>query len=261
MRKRLALNIMMVFMIAVMLYLSPTASVCCYAKEEETPEQVVMENETSEMNLSKIREPIRQEALTDEQEQEGWELIGGYAVPPELLQGQAGLTAGDVREFSAGQELVNVTFMADIPAGQTEPFILYFTNADNYREYYIELYASNSYTTTVRMPAGAYYFTGGGPENDYTAMYTVSSPDAFIVESGKDMVINPVIRPKGGFMEEKQEAESSVEAADLTETAEASLDNKNNWGWKTYLEVALLFAIIGAITYGWWKMKSRKEES
>ena len=84
------------------------------------------------------RSPVRQSALTKEQEAEGWKMIGGYAFPPEALEGDAGISMSGMGEFADEDGLVTVTFDADVPDEETEPYILYFSNANNYQEYYVD---------------------------------------------------------------------------------------------------------------------------
>ena len=43
----------------------------------------------TEVETSTVRNPVRQDALTEAQEEEGWKIIGGYANPPEGLAGDA----------------------------------------------------------------------------------------------------------------------------------------------------------------------------
>ena len=71
-----------------------------------------------------------------------------------------------------------------------------------YREYYVELYASNRYETSVMMEPGAYRFTGGGPETDDFAVFDVISPKAFTVKYKEGLIVEPVIRSNGNIIQE-----------------------------------------------------------
>lgn len=209
--------------------------------EKETSQ--VMETEEN------IRRPVRQDALTMEQEKEGWYLIGGYAYPPEALEGDAGISSAGMSSFSGENKLSNVTFIFDLPDGQTEPFILYFTNADTFQEYYIESYASNNYTVMTKMPAGSYYFTGGGPANDYMSLYRVVTPKSFTVCSDTDLLVNPVILSRGEALKNREEETAAVtesQIAEETETTEEIIDMPG-LQWQTYLILAAILIIAGLL--------------
>lgn len=210
------------------------------------------------------RSPVRQSALTEEQEAEGWKMIGGYAFPPEALEGDAGISMSGMGEFADEDGLVTVTFDADVPDGETEPYILYFSNADNYQEYYVELYASNQYEQNVKLPAGAYYFTGGGPENDYMSVYEVTSPESFVVDKTAPVLVTPVVRPRGYAVANATEAEEeeslpekeSREQPDVEVEKESQADGHS---WQFYLLLALLLVGGGiGVLYVFYKQQERK---
>ena len=73
-------------------------------------------------------------------------------------EGQPGHTAYYMNDFSQVDELTTVTFQVDMQEGINAPCYLFMTNAETYQEYWIDLYASNDYTQTVKMPQGNYYF-------------------------------------------------------------------------------------------------------
>lgn len=210
------------------------------------------------------REPVRQSALTEEQEAEGWKMIGGYAFPPEALEGDAGISMSGMGEFADEDGLVTVTFDADVPDGETEPYVLYFSNVDNYQEYYVELYASNQYEQKVKLPAGAYYFTGGGPENDYMSVYEVTSPESFVVDKTAPVLVTPVVRPRGYAVANATEAEEeeslpekeSLEQPDVEAEKKSQTDEHS---WQFYLLLALLLVGGGiGVLYVFYKQQERK---
>lgn len=210
------------------------------------------------------RSPVRQSALTKEQEAEGWKMIGGYAFPPEALEGDAGISMSGMGEFADEDGLVTVTFDADVPDEETEPYILYFSNANNYQEYYVELYASNQYEQKVKLPAGAYYFTGGGPENDYMSVYEVTSPESFVVDKTAPVLVTPVVRPRGYAVANATEAEEdeslpekeSREQPDVEVEKESQADGHS---WQFYLLLALLLVGGGiGVLYVFYKQQERK---
>lgn len=210
------------------------------------------------------RSPVRQSALTKEQEAEGWKMIGGYAFPPEALEGDAGISMSGMGEFADEDGLVTVTFDADVPDEETEPYILYFSNANNYQEYYVELYASNQYEQKVKLPAGAYYFTGGGPENDYMSVYEVTSPESFVVDKTAPVLVTPVVRPRGYAVANATEAEEdeslpekeSWEQPDVEVEKESQADEHS---WQFYLLLALLLVGGGiGVLYVFYKQQERK---
>lgn len=210
------------------------------------------------------REPVRQSALTEEQEAEGWKMIGGYAFPPEALEGDAGISMSGMGEFADEDGLVTVTFDADVPDGETEPYVLYFSNVDNYQEYYVELYASNQYEQNVKLPVGAYYFTGGGPENDYMSVYEVTSPESFVVDKTAPVLVTPVVRPRGYAVANATEAEEeeslpekeSLEQPDVEAEKKSQTDEHS---WQFYLLLALLLVGGGiGVLYVFYKQQERK---
>lgn len=192
--------------------------------------------------------PVRQEQLTGEQKKDGWELIDGYGYPPDDLQGQSGKTSAKTGSNTDGKPLSNVKFDANIPPGQTEPFILYFANADTYQEYYVELYASENYQSTVKMPPGAYYFTGGGPENDYMSLYKIVSPESFVVRQGTDLIVQPVIRDKGSILDKEDTSDTfwEEETHETAQLAPPQQEESKNM-WKIYILSAFFFCVIGTI--------------
>lgn len=212
-----------------------------------------------------LRKPVRQDALSGDQKEEGWVLVGGYAYPPEAMEGDAGISAVGSPGSSDRDSLVNVTFAADIPAGQTEPFIIYITNSDTFREYYIELYASNEYTAKSRLPAGAYFFTGGGPENDYMSLYNITTPKSFIAEPGADVLVKPVIRSRGEALngDKKGETDTTVSADISEETSTAvnyETEKRSAASWRKYVFPAVIFLGIGCLLGIAGLYKSRKED-
>ena len=216
----------------------------------------------TEAETSTIRNPVRQDALTEEQEEEGWKIIGGYAYPPEALAGDAGICAGGTGSFSNEDALTNVTFDLELPPGQTEPFVLYFTNADTYQEYYVTLYASNDYEDTFKMPAGAYYFTGGGPENDYMSLFEVASPEAFVVEPDADLYLQPVVvsRASGLTEGEEESMESSAMEPETEAETEEHTGEEDDAPWQIYVgAAALLLLAAGVISAAALKLQKNKE--
>lgn len=233
----------------------PDSGIALNTASESTPE---------DGDTAPHRSPVRQSALTKEQEAEGWKMIGGYAFPPEALEGDAGISMSGMGEFSDEDGLVTVTFDADAPDGETEPYILYFSNADNYQEYYVELYASNQYEQKVKLPAGAYYFTGGGPENDYMSVYEVTSPESFVVDKTAPVLVTPVVRPRGYAVANATEAEEdeslpekeSREQPDVEVEKESQADEHS---WQFYLLLALLLVGGGiGVLYVFYKQQERK---
>ena len=223
------------------------------------------EGSSEEETTSSVRNPVRQDALTQEQIDEGWQLIGGYAFPPEALEGDAGIAAGGTGSFSNEDSLSNVTIDLELPVGQTEPFVLYFTNADTLQEYYVTLYASNDYQDIFKIPAGAYYFTGGGPENDYMSLYQVVSPESFVVEPGVDLYLHPVVTSRSevllaGSQQETETAEPETETAVEVETEVEEDDG--GVPWQAYLAgAAALLALAGIISYAALKWQIIKEKN
>ena len=209
-----------------------------------------------------VRNPVRQDALTHEQIDEGWQLIGGYAFPPEALAGDAGIVTGGTGSFSNETALSNVTIDLELPVGQTEPFVLYFTNADTLQEYYVTLYASNDYQDIFKIPAGAYYFSCGGPENDYMSLYQVVSPESFVVEPGVDLYLTPVVTSRSDTLISADEEESSQETEQASEpetTVDEAEDTREGTPWQVYLVIGLVLLAaaagisIAALKYGKWK--------
>lgn len=224
----------------------------------------VSESAPEDGDTAPHRSPVRQSALTKEQEAEGWKMIGGYAFPPEALEGDAGISMSGMGEFADEDGLVTVTFDADVPDEETEPYILYFSNANNYQEYYVELYASNQYEQKVKLPAGAYYFTGGGPENDYMSVYEVTSPESFVVDKTAPVLVTPVVRPRGYAVANATEAEEdeslpekeSWEQPDVEVEKESQADEHS---WQFYLLLALLLVGGGiGVLYVFYKQQERK---
>lgn len=236
--------------------LGPWHTVPVHAAEiQETEESQETESEGT------VRNPVRQDALTQEQIDEGWQLIGGYAFPPEALAGDAGIVTGGTGSFSNETALSNVTIDLELPVGQTEPFVLYFTNADTLQEYYVTLYASNDYEDIFKIPAGAYYFSSGGPENDYMSLYQVVSPESFVVEPGVDLYLKPVVtsRSESLLSADDEEAPQETEAAMENETSVNEENTQEGTPWQVYLVIGFtLLAVaagisIAALKYAKWK--------
>lgn len=212
------------------------------------------------------RKPVRQDALSDEQVEDGWILVGGYAYPPEAVNGDSGLSSAGSPGSSDWDSLVNVTFTADIPMGQTEPYIIYFTNVDTFQEYYVELYASNGYKAKSKLPAGAYFFTGGGPENDYMSLYRVLSPEYFTAEPGYDVLVKPVIRSRGETLYNDGTEETDTTASDVAQEetvpvggGETEEESANLW--MKYFFPAVILLGIGCLIGIAGLYKSRHDDS
>ena len=196
---------------------------------------------------SESLEPVPEDEVTDEMLEEGWVILSdGYAYPPEYFEGSdAGAVASTVADFN-DDTTYNVTFSASVPDGITETVMIYFMDISNYREYGIELYYTAGYATTVKMPAGTYYFTGGGPVSDYYSVYSVSDPDYFTVEESAVNSVELTISMRGdtlGFAEdeddeEEAEEESGEESGVLTYKKENRL---------LYLLLAAGFLGVGAL--------------
>lgn len=252
-----------VFLLCALIFASPIQA---HATEtQDTTEKTaagVAEDVKTGAEAETVRSPVRQDALTEEQAEEGWKIIGGYAYPPEALAGDAGISAGGTGSFSNENSLTNVTFDLKLPPGQTEPFVLYFTNADTYQEYYVVLYASNDYQDTFKMPVGAYYFTGGGPENDYMSLFEVVSPDAFVVEPDEDLYLQPVVVSRAsGLTAGTEESQSSAGDTQKTEekTSIQEIKEKNK-PWQVYAALAgALLAVAGLISVVALKLGKYKE--
>jgi len=230
--------------------------------EEQLPAATDTEHEEVAM-------PHRAEALTEEEEAAGWYLTGGYAYPPESYLGQTGsgaVTSTALAQDAEYSDLSTVTFRADVQNGISEPIILYFTNAATYREYYVELYASNSYETSVAMPAGSYYFTGGGPENDAMGVFEVITPKSFIVKYRQSLLVEPVIRSNGNIVQtiagvSDEETSNELIASDpLFADQTKEPENEEETPWQKYLFISLgLFAgvtVMGVVLLFWKKHTS-----
>ena len=250
-----------IILIFILSLLGPWQPFTAHAAEmQETQETEDTEAESE----GTVRNPVRQDALTQEQIDEGWQLIGGYAFPPEALAGDAGITTGGTGSFSNETALSNVTIDLELPVGQTEPFVLYFTNVDTLQEYYVTLYASNDYEDIFKIPAGAYYFSGGGPENDYMPLYQVVSPESFVVEPGVDLYLTPVVTSRSDSLLSADEGESSQETEQAEESKPSTDEEEGTQEsdpWQVYLVIGLaLLAVAAGISIAalkYWKWKER----
>lgn len=226
---------------------SEEAETAAESREDKVSEE---DADVEKENSSPHRNPIRQDALTEEQAEEGWKLVGGYAFPPEALEGDAGIALGGTGSFSNETALSNVTIDLEIPVGQTEPFTLFFMNTDTLQEYYVTLYASNDYQDIFKLPAGAYYFTGGGPENDYMSLYTVASPEAFVVEPGVDLYLRPVVTSRGAFASSDTNdgsEETQEEIAETDPVTEEPEEQEDHVHLAYYLAGAAILICIGVL--------------
>ena len=149
-------------------------------------------------------------------------------------------------------------------SGINTPVILYFVNADTYQEYYIDLYPSNNYSRTVRVAPGNYYFTGGGPENDYMSLFQVVDPDYFMVEYNTATAVNVTIRSKGTIV---QQLENMIESDrviynynQIMQPDKVIVPEKEPKTRSYYLKVALILIGISVLIIGGIIFKYKQEK-
>lgn len=258
--------------ITITLLFTLLSSILVYAEPRSqynfSHEQAAQEFDYNEYN--KYLEPQKVSELTQEQIDDGWIIVDGYAYPPtsdsEICEQEFG--ADDIYETDLG----NVTFTAHVDNGVSHNCYFYIQNLNTEKVYQLFCDAADNWVYTLDVPAGVYIITSGGVV-DSNVDYMVNQSN-FEVKTGEHIDVDFIItdtktrlhnfqadasgntiqhreNPQEIVMEEKQ-ASSFLYNPLQTQEEETTTAQKGINIVLTVICVILAIGLVGFAVYKYW---------
>lgn len=213
------------------------------AIESSSDSAAVSATESWEEYVQIVQEK-RRESLTPEEEAAGYQIINGMIYSPEEMAGDAGMIPIDASDivFDSDAKIGTVFFYAIPDHIDVALYSVFFVNKETGQQYYIELYTSNNFESTVYLPAGTYFLIDVQSSDECMSMYAVDYTSDFVVEEGKVTNLNFGIYYRPDKADNNLEVKAAVDAAEqkYIDANTPTPDQKP----KNYKVIYLIIAIV-----------------
>ena len=188
---------------------------------------------------------MKQETLSQEQIDAGYQLIDGYPVAPENLPGDPGndgTNEDGINQYAITKTpdpvaglTASVTFAGTLPEGVHDSIMIELTNIYTYESYLIYLEEYNHLSATWNLPDGTYMFDILKLQHDSEGKYAPDgySDENLTVKAGNPMVVKLSFRESSTKnerqwdSEDSRQPETSEEAAIETSRNETQENSEN----------------------------------
>lgn len=162
------------------------------ATTENSSDSAVVSTTESWQEYKEILQEKRRESLTPEEEAAGYQIINGMIYSPEEIAGDSGMISINASDIELDSNaIIGTAFFSAIPDHiDVALYSVFFINKETGQQYYIELYTSNNFESTVYLPTGTYYLSDVQSSDEYMSMYAVDYTSDFVVEEGKVTNVN-----------------------------------------------------------------------